>query len=288
MKDYLEIDSMSVSRLTNAEFRSYMSRVRNIIPMDGENEGDSGYPEIQSVLNEAAGASAIGLSAELVAEFDDYLSQMLEATRETQSSTATESLKELDSQRDDAARYLLNKVSTSVKSPVASERELALPLWNAIKVYSGIANETVQEETQLVYGMLFDMSKAEFSEAVTTLGLQPAMDELQRLNAEYEQLVAERDSANTEASKRTKTTEIRAKLAELFEEICDRAFANNLVNPTDESKQFIYALNNLTADAKARKNRRASRGDKEDVSDDDSATGDETPGDDADDRPVVD
>lgn len=314
MKDYLEIDSMPVSRMTNAEFYNYMTRTRRLIPLDQQDD-DSDFPEVQGLdVKAAVGASAIGLSPEFVAEFDDYLAQLLEMTRESRAATETVSLGVLDAERDKGAQYLLDKVQSAMKSPVAAEREAATLLWTVLKTYSGITRETVNEETALIDGMLLDMRKPQFSATITTLGLEAGMNELESLNNQYATLVAERDDKQKEAGQRLKTVELREKLGDLFEELCDRAFAHNLVNPTEESKEFILGLNQLTKDTKGRINRRGAQDGEspteeepsteepsteekpstEEPSTDEPSTeekpeepGGETPGGEDDDRPVV-
>ena len=285
MKDYLEIDSMPVSRMTNAEFHNYMDRVRQLIPLDAQSEPD--LPVVQAAdAKAAAGASAIGLSAELIAEMDDYLAQLLEMTRDSRAATETVTLGWLDEERDKGAQYLIDKVDSARKSPVAAEREAAELLWTVLKVYTGITRETVNEETSLINGMLLDMRKSQFASSIATLGLEAGMAELEKLNNQYAELVAQRNAAQKEAAKRLKSEELREKLSELFEEICDRAFAHNLVNPTEESEEFIRSLNQLTEDTKARMNRRGSQGE-ETPTEETPEPGEETPGGEDDDRPVV-
>lgn len=192
MTDYLVADSMPIWVLTNGECHTFISEMLTYLPVEGSSSGGGeDGPEVQRVEPRAAGdATAVGISAELIEEMQGYLDLLAGKTRETRSSAETAELEELDRLRDEAVTYLLNRVSAATTSPVAAERESAVPMWNALKVYNGIIRQPLNDETASIVGMLVDINREEFSAAVTKLGIREAADELEELNNRYKQLVS--------------------------------------------------------------------------------------------------
>lgn len=292
MTDYLEIDSMPISQMTNGECVSYISEMLTYLPLD-KTSSDPSLPEVQSAepLAETGDATAVGISAELIAEMQECLDLLVDRTRESRSSTETAELEEVDRLRDEAVTYILNRVSGATTSPIADEREKATLMWNALKAYAGIVRLPVNDETGSIDGMLVDINRSEFSDTVTMLGISAAAAELKKLNDRYKQLVEQRKADLLEASKTGNSRVIRAKLSKLYKEMTDRAFAKNLLEPSEESAKFIERLNFLIDDTKKRLNMRGKRKDDEetggstDSGEEPGGTTDE--GGENDDRPVV-
>lgn len=294
MTEYLKISEINFAVMTNGECHTFVSEMMTYLPVEGSDSGGGeGLPEVQSAETRATGdATAVGISAELIDEMQGYLDALAGKTRETRSSAETAELEELDRQRDEAVTYLLNRVSAATTSPVASERESAVPLWNALKVYSGITRLPVNDETASIVGMLVDINKEEFSDAVAKLGIGEAANELEELNNRYKQLVSQRMAAKQTAAQQGSTSDIRAKIKKLYQEMADRAFASNLLTPSEESAEFINRLNFLIDSTKKRINLRGKRKKDEDA-DGDVTGGEDTggttdgDGDGNDDLPVV-
>ena len=175
MTDYLEIDSMPISQMTNGECVSYISEMLTYLPLD-KTSSDPSLPEVQSAepLAETGDATAVGISAELIAEMQECLDLLVDRTRESRSSTETAELEEVDRLRDEAVTYVLNRVSGATTSPIADEREKATLMWNTLKAYAGIVRLPVNDETGSIDGMLVDINRSEFSDTVTMLGISAA------------------------------------------------------------------------------------------------------------------
>ena len=128
-----------------------------------------------------------------------------------------------------------------------------------MKAYVGIASLPVSQETAAIKGMLLDLRKPEFAEAVTTLGLTAYMNELERLNNLYEELVAKRSTARSAKSIGTDSRTVRQEMNSLYEDMNDLAFASNLLNGTDETAAFIRSVNTLIAETRTARNQRGNK-----------------------------
>ena len=107
--------------------------------------------------------------------------------------------------------------------------------------------------------MLLDLRKPEFAEAVTTLGLTTYMNELERLNNLYEELVAKRSTARSAKNIGTDSRTVRQEMNSLYEDMNDLAFASNLLHGTDETAAFIRDVNTLIAETRTARNQRGSK-----------------------------
>lgn len=85
------------------------------------------------------------------------------------------------------------------------------------KVYVGIANLPVSQETAAIKGMQLDLRKPEFAETFTALGLTTYMNELERLNNLYKQLMAERSAARSTKSIETDSKTLSQQTNSLYE-----------------------------------------------------------------------
>lgn len=84
-------------------------------------------------------------------------------------------------------------------------------------------------------------------------------------------------AAKRSAAQVGSTQEIRAKIKKLYQEMADRAFASNLLTPSEESAEFINKLNFLIDSTKKRINLRGKRKKDEETGGDEPAG--ENPGD---------
>ena len=117
-----------------------------------------------------------------------------------------------------------------------------------------------------------DLNKPENKEYVDTLELSEVIEKLDSINKEYKEITAER-ADNQLANKVDSFKIIRVDVDDLYEELSLRAFAENVVNPTEESKTFINSINKLIDDTnhayKLRKAVKKSKKDKKKSSDKD-------------------
>ncbi len=287
-KSYLTVESITLSYLNKAEFLGFLMRVIARLPQKdsgGSDEGDEGYPEVMSETK--SGLDALYISEELVQSLQTCIDKLSQITRETRSSTLTAELAKLDEDRDALIVYILNIISRSVDLPFADLSQAAIILQNSMKVYNGANYLPVKQETAVVKGMIMDAESDALAPHVETLGLKKHFDELKRINDLYEEYTISRSDEKSVPVETAK--ELREEATLLYEELADRVFAANLLHESEETRQFILALNQEIKDTIASYNQRKGMtgDDDEEPETPDTDGGSSGGNDDADDRPVV-
>ena len=90
---------------------------------------------------------------------------------------------------------------------------------------------------------------------VTTLGLDDMVAQLKQANDTYAALTDERTQAGA-AGKLESSKTVRTRMDDEYAALCNIAFANSVVNPTDETAAFVRDLNATIGEVKTRYNQR--------------------------------
>lgn len=249
MGTFLNFSDPFLGRYNVAEYLSFLRRFRALLPFPEEDR-----PVINS-LDEANGVPALGISAGLLAQLDEVIAQLTELNNQSRASLESEQLIDLDKQRDNVSVYILDRINRSSTLPLKAERDAGKSLFLLAKPYKGIYQLPFNQETETIKGLLFDLRKEENAAAVQALGLTPYLDELERLNNEYEALAAQRAAARL-ANAVDNSKIVRAKGNDIYEDMTALAFAWSLANPSDEATAFIRNVNALIADAQTAYNQR--------------------------------
>lgn len=279
MGTFLHFSDPSLSRLNNAEYATFIARYLALLPLAEEPGGNDDKPgELSLQSNEQLGAPSLSIPADMVAQMNTWLATLTDLNKETRSSIETEDIAKTDADRDRLATFIVNHVAGYSVLPLESEQKAGKLLHNTLKVYTGIAQLPVAQETAAIKGLLLDLRKPEFAEAVETLKLTVYMDELERLNNLYEAQVAARSAARSERSIGMNSREVRREMDSLYTDMNDLAFASNLLHGTDETSAFIRNVNTLIAETRTARNQRGSQKKDDGESETDGKTDDERPG----------
>lgn len=234
-------------KLNKTEKLNLLRRFMDLLPAE---EG-GGTPEGISVLSET-GVPALHITAQQVSRMEEIIDAMADLDMHSSAAVETPEMQQVEADRDTTANYIVNRVIDYKKLPTAAERAAGQQLEPAIKLYKGIANLPVAQETEKIDGMLIDLDKAENAEPVATLQLAGAIDELRRLNDRYKELTKSRDAAR---GARSQTTTNVAPLVDeaqdLLDDMCALANASSLLEPSVEATNFIAAVNTLFASVRA-------------------------------------
>ena len=257
-KKYLKVETINLSRLNNAEFIKVMRRIISRLPRKQSTSGEEGQPSVQSTEdNEDAEISEeMYIDKELVEELESYLDKLDELTREKTASLLTEELAELDQLRDALATHIINASLQASRLPIEAKQKAGKEVYIVVKPYTGIGREPDKQETTLINNMLGDIQKNNLSSQMTLLGIDDVAAQLQQINDRYEQLSAERDKPKARERIKESSAELRASAMEVYQEIADRAFAANLLHPTEATEEYILDLNNELLLAEEDYNRR--------------------------------
>lgn len=248
MGTFLLIETCSMWKLNKTEKLNLLRRFMDLLPADGDG---SETPEGISVLSET-GVPALHITAQQVSRMEEIIDAMADLDMHSSAAVETPEMQQVEADRDTTANYIVNRVIDYKKLPTAAERDAGQQLEPAIKLYKGIANLPVAQETEKIDGMLIDLDKAENAEPVATLQLAGAIDELRRLNDRYKELTKSRDAAR---GARSQTTTNVAPLVDeaqdLLDDMCALANASSLLEPSVEATNFIAAVNTLFASVRA-------------------------------------
>ena len=116
MKTIVKIKDFGLTKLNNAEYTNFSTRVLSLVKQAGTLEPDGG--------------SALGIEEEVLDEDESLLAMMNDIVAQSRISDLTAVLADLDRQRDDLVVYLFKLLRSKKASPVAAERSAATSLYN--------------------------------------------------------------------------------------------------------------------------------------------------------------
>lgn len=240
---YPKITTFSLLKLNNLEFTNFFHRFRTLVRAKDAEGGDETLPEVDAAL---------------LGAMDADIATMEDIARQSRISDETEQLADLDAQRDDFVVYITSTATNASRSPIAAVRQAGTSLRNRMKPYVGIYSLPNAQETAAIIGMLTDLRNAETAPHVTTLGLDDAVAELERLNNEYASLTEQRTQGR-QARTLEDTKVVRTRLSDVYEEICTVVYATNVLAPTTATAAFIGNVNTLIAETSTAYNQRTAQ-----------------------------
>lgn len=253
MAKFYQIQQFNLSVLNNSEYQNFMSRFIKLIPAWGTDD-DGDIPELVS----SSTASPVNIPDETISAMEALLEKLTDLNRKSRALETTESRTETDRQRDAVAAYILNRVLKSDTLLLEAEREAGKTLLNTIKPYKGVGRLPVNQETEVLNGMLYDLRKTENTDAVATLGLTSYINELDRLNTLFESLVSQESATRSAASLSEDSKALRVQFDELYAECITLANATQVLTPSEASEKFIRDVNSLIEEVRIAYNRRRS------------------------------
>lgn len=225
MKEIIKIKTTGFSKLNNAEYTNFSVRFLT--------------------LANAAGYEELGLDTTTdLEEYTKLVGQMNDLVAQSRISNQTAELDRIDKQRDDLVVYLLTVIRNAKSSPLEDEKAAGTLLYNLTKPYIGIQRLPDQQETVQIKGLLLDLAKAEYQEAIAKLNLVSLIESLDDANATYSSLTKERTEGRVNAQMDNSTT-VRARMDVLYDYITTMAFVNSVAHPTAKNAQFVTSLNAL-------------------------------------------
>lgn len=248
MGTFLLIENCSMWKLNKTEKLNLLRRFMDQLPTS-DNEG--GSPSEISVLSET-GVPALNITAEQVTRMNEIIDAMADLDMQSSAAAETPEMQQVEADRDTTANYILDRVLNYKKLPTADERAMGQQLEPTLRLYKGIANLPVAQETEKIDGMLIDLGKADKAEMVAALQLEAPIAELRRLNDRYKELTKSRDAARGARSlTTTNVAPLVDEAQDLLDDMCALANASSLLQPSDEATAFIAATNTLFASVRA-------------------------------------
>mgnify|MGYP003606416263 FL=1 len=243
-----KVKDINITKLNNAEYRTFMARYGNLLAGGG---GDSESPdEISFDPNDP-----LGIPQELRTAFATDFALLTDAVNQSSASEETAQMSTLDKERDDLLIFITSTITQMTKSPLAAQRTAAEKLYLPVKPYIGAARLANLQETAAIEGLLVDLDKAGMPEALAAINLTEVVAALKEKNKQYATLTEQR--ANAKADDPVESAKkIRLRMDEEYDEMSTYAFAQSVVKPTQETAAFISRLNALVDETNALYNQR--------------------------------
>ena len=248
MEKITKVKDINITKLNNAEYRTFMARYGNLLAGGG---GDSESPdEISFDPNDP-----LGIPQELRTAFATDFALLTDAVNQSSASEETAQMSALDKERDDLLIFITSTITQMTKSPLAAQRTAAEKLYLPVKPYIGAARLANLQETAAIEGLLVDLDKAGMPEALAAINLTEVVAALKEKNKQYATLTEQR--ANAKADDPVESAKkIRLRMDEEYDEMSTYAFAQSVVKPTHETAAFINRLNALVDETNALYNQR--------------------------------
>lgn len=248
MEKITKVKDINITKLNNAEYRTFMARYGNLLAGGG---GDSESPdEISFDPNDP-----LGIPQELRTTFATDFALLTDAVNQSSASEETAQMSALDKERDDLLIFITSTITQMTKSPLAAQRTAAEKLYLPVKPYIGAARLANLQETAAIEGLLVDLDKAGMPEALAAINLTEVVAALKEKNKQYATLTEQR--ANAKADDPVESAKkIRLRMDEEYDEMSTYAFAQSVVKPTQETAAFISRLNALVDETNALYNQR--------------------------------
>lgn len=248
MEKITKVKDINITKLNNAEYRTFMARYGNLLAGGG---GDSESPdEISFDPNDP-----LGIPQELRTAFATDFALLTDAVNQSSASEETAQMSALDKERDDLLIFITSTITQMTKSPLAAQRTAAEKLYLPVKPYIGAARLANLQETAAIEGLLVDLDKAGMPEALAAINLTEVVAALKEKNKQYATLTEQR--ANAKADDPIESAKkIRLRMDEEYDEMSTYAFAQSVVKPTQETAAFINRLNALVDETNALYNQR--------------------------------
>lgn len=248
MEKITKVKDINITKLNNAEYRTFMARYGNLLAGGG---GDSESPdEISFDPNDP-----LGIPQELRTAFATDFALLTDAVNQSSASEETAQMSALDKERDDLLIFITSTITQMTKSPLAAQRTAAEKLYIPVKPYIGAARLANLQETAAIEGLLVDLDKAGMPEALAAINLTEVVAALKEKNKQYATLTEQR--ANAKADDPVESAKkIRLRMDEEYDEMSTYAFAQSVVKPTQETAAFINRLNALVDETNALYNQR--------------------------------
>ena len=248
MEKITKVKDINITKLNNAEYRTFMARYGNLLAGGG---GDSESPdEISFDPNDP-----LGIPQELRTAFATDFALLTDAVNQSSASEETAQMSALDKERDDLLIFITSTITQMTKSPLAAQRTAAEKLYLPVKPYIGAARLANLQETAAIEGLLVDLDKAGMPEALAAINLTEVVASLKEKNQQYAALTEQRTNAQADNPVES-AKKIRLRMDEEYDEMSTYAFAQRVVKPTQETAAFISRLNALVDETNALYNQR--------------------------------
>lgn len=183
-----------------------------------ENARHARFHEEMHTMVSGVSSELIHVTAALLKTWKASIDKENDSSRSLAYSYDTALLVEKDRERDNLITYFFGMIANELNSPIAAKKEAATRLNVVVQTYKSIQWETVDMESQLINGMIKDLSMAVNAAAATTLAVDDLIQSITIANKEYIDIQSHR-SNEEQANYTGKSKENRAESDNAFQAV---------------------------------------------------------------------
>lgn len=258
MERNILIPVISFGKWNKQEFTNFISRYLSRLSKH-RSSSEPGQPSVQS--EEVEDIEALHIKAEWIQKLQEILAQLEEMTLQPRAMAESAAMEDADDERVRLGLYIVNRILDYDALPTAAEREAAQKMVLEITPYKGFYKHPVGQRSVVINGLVHDASKSEYSESITTLHLDEALAELQRINALYESLAEQREAKEKIKKESVTARDLADDAAILINNMNDYANASSLLEPSEAADTFVRDIIKLYDSSREARNRRDSEHD---------------------------
>lgn len=185
----------------------------------------------------------LNLTQDIVDEYGEDVEVEQDLNRKSSANTNTIKMDEEEAERDRLLSVMFYMVSNGLKASKAAVKAAAQQLDVVLRPYKGAQGAADDAETSLIKGLILDLRKDENAAAVTTLGLDATVDELEEANNSFDAAKNKRtnERALTEGNN---LKEARGKTDTVYQNMCTLISAAALMAATPVDLEFVVSVIN--------------------------------------------
>lgn len=226
MNEFPAIEGSSCYRYSNALHVSFHDHMHKVF---------AGYLEDN--------LKQLNLTQDIVDEYGSDVEVEQDLNRTSSANTNTILMDEEEAERDRLLSVLFYIVANGLKASKEAVKAAAQQLDVALRPYKGAQGAADDAETSLIKGLILDLRKDENAAAVTTLGLDATVDELEEANNSFDAAKNKRtnERALTEGNN---LKEARGKTDTVYQNMCTLISAAALMAATPVDLEFVVSVIN--------------------------------------------
>lgn len=160
----------------------------------------------------------------------------------------TEEVKAADKTRDNIYRQLLKIIGSFLFSPVAAEKSAAERLNHLIRLYGqDLPNQPLKEESTNLNGMLTELAKSEYADAIALLKVSEVIEHLRSAQQEFERVYYSRGVKQAETNETPKASKQREAYEEAIRNMITYAEAQGVIGGDPKWAHVCSLIETLNA-----------------------------------------
>lgn len=197
---------------------------------------------VKTFLENETDLASLGLS-EVKTTFDNHFDALEEALKPLGKNQHTETLSELDAERDSIFSGLIQYVRSFLNFPDSDKKKAAQRITAIFDSYGkGITRRPYRDQTAIIRNILVDFETSENQAAVTALQMKQWLIPLKTANERFDSLHSSRTLEQSQHES-GKVQETRAQMQAVFDKLAKSISALSFLNGEEKYRNLANAIN---------------------------------------------